>query len=39
MTKLSNTLKAEGPLFEDGNRKKCSATNHDNKDAYPSLNI
>ncbi|KAM0822365.1 hypothetical protein ACQ4PT_071542 [Festuca glaucescens] len=39
MTKLSNTLKAEGPLFEDGNRKKCSATNHGNKDAYPSLNI
>uniref|UniRef100_A0ACD5TY78 Uncharacterized protein n=1 Tax=Avena sativa TaxID=4498 RepID=A0ACD5TY78_AVESA len=36
MTKLSNTLKAEGPIFEDGSRKKCSATNHDNQDSYSS---
>uniref|UniRef100_A0ACD5ZR25 Uncharacterized protein n=1 Tax=Avena sativa TaxID=4498 RepID=A0ACD5ZR25_AVESA len=32
MTKLSNTLKAVGPLFEEGYRVKCNATNYD---SYP----
>uniref|UniRef100_A0ACD5W720 Uncharacterized protein n=1 Tax=Avena sativa TaxID=4498 RepID=A0ACD5W720_AVESA len=28
MTKLSNTLKAQGPLYEEGYRMKCNATNY-----------
>ncbi|KAM0830617.1 hypothetical protein ACQ4PT_066108 [Festuca glaucescens] len=35
MTKLSNTLPAVGTRFEDGYRKKCSATNFNTQESYP----